>query len=39
MNRFGAPPNIVPDHLDGKLNFNISSYLMKLKQQVSTLVC
>jgi len=31
MKRFGAP-NVVPEQFDGKLNYNLSSYLMKHKQ-------
>ncbi|KAL6052168.1 Integrator complex subunit 6 [Balamuthia mandrillaris] len=32
LKRLGAP-NVIPDHLDGGLNYTLSSYLEKLKQQ------
>lgn len=34
LKRWGGPLNLIPDHLDGSLNYTISSYLRKLKQQV-----
>jgi integrator complex subunit 6 len=35
LKRYGAPPNLVPEHFDGNLNYNISNYLKKMKQQVN----
>lgn len=35
MKRIGAPPNLIPDHLDSGLNYSISTYLKKVKQQVN----
>lgn len=33
LKRWGAPPNLIPEHVDGGLSYALSSYLKKLKQQ------
>lgn len=29
----GAPNNLIPDHIDGSMNYSVVSYLKKVKHQ------
>lgn len=33
LRRMGAPPNLVPDHMDGAMSYSVVSYLKKIKHQ------
>lgn len=33
LRRMGAPNNLIPDHIDGSMNYSVVSYLKKVKHQ------